>query len=432
MEKMHITLSNNIEYVKAHKLDAKSNVISVVVSLNDYENGVENPIFYAERYGMLYNPNNDFMPHIKGGNKLGENHVDFYMDQISEARKEYKRRLQNRPTNSGGTSSAELDELKETIKQKEIRIREQAVKIAELSTNGGNGGNGQTERLEALIELQLASIKHLSDMKPREIIVKIGEKENTVKADVLNDEYETILDLIADKQEVFLTGPAGTGKSKLAEQVAEGLGLNFYPESAVAYEHKLTGYKDANGTFHETAFYLAFKHGGLFMIDEIDASTPEVLVIINTALAQKYFTFNGEFVRAHEDFRCIVAGNTTGRGADTQYVGRFQLDASTIDRFMMIDIDYQESIEMAITNNDKELVEFAHSFRESADMNRIEIIFSYRGLARIATMKEKIALPKLLNMALLKGLAKDDIRMLARNMNIDSNNKYFKALKQTA
>jgi MoxR-like ATPase len=184
--------------------------------------------------------------------------------------------------------------------------------------------------------------------------------------------------------------------------------------------------------FKETAFYKAFKYGGLFMIDEIDASHPDVLVIINTAIAQRYFTFHGEFVRAHENFRIIAAGNTVGTGADAQYTGRYQLDASTLDRFFIIEIKYDINIEMSITNNDSELVEFARKVREAAEIAGISILFSYRSLGRISKMQDKMDLVKLLKIALLKGIAADDVKILYRNMGIESSNKYFKALKKAA
>lgn len=431
MDKMKVTLSSNIEWVKANKLDAKSNVITVVVSLEDYENGVENPIFYAERYGMFYNPNDNFNPDVKGGNALGEKHIDFYMDQISEARKEYKRRLQDRTTNSGGASSAELDELKETIRQKEARIREQATKIAQLSTNGGNGGNAQTDRLEALIEMQTGVINQLNLLKPKTIRIKIGEKNNEMKETILHNEFETILSYIANGVHVYMYGPAGTGKSTIGEKVAEALNRKFIPESALRDDIKITGYKDSNGVYHESSFYIAMKEGCLYMIDEIDNSHPDVLTVINTAIAQGYFIFpNGELVRAQKGFMVIVAGNTTGDGGDGMYI-RNVIDGASSDRFIQIEINYDIEVEKAITNNNMELIEFCHEYRKAIEMtDGVNSLFSYRGLSHISKMENIVPLEKLLKHALVKGIAPDDMRMIARNINVPSTNKYLKALKQ--
>lgn len=45
------------------------------------------------------------------------------------------------------------------------------------------------------------------------------------------------------------------------------------------------------GNYQETQFFKAFTEGGLFMLDEMDASIPEVLVILNAAIANRYFDF---------------------------------------------------------------------------------------------------------------------------------------------
>lgn len=70
------------------------------------------------------------------------------------------------------------------------------------------------------------------------------------------------------------------------------MGLDFYFTNAVSQEYKLTGFIDANGKYQETQFYKAFTQGGLFFLDEMDASIPEVLVILNAAIANRYFDFS--------------------------------------------------------------------------------------------------------------------------------------------
>lgn len=43
---------------------------------------------------------------------------------------------------------------------------------------------------------------------------------------------------------------------------------------------------------------------------------PEVLVILNAAIANRYFDFPTGKVTAHKNFRLIAAGNTTGTGSE--------------------------------------------------------------------------------------------------------------------
>ena len=85
----------------------------------------------------------------------------------------------------------------------------------------------------------------------------------------------------------------------------------------------------------------------------------------------------------HPDFVCIAAANTWGRGADREYVGRNELDASTIDRFLMgtVPMDYDESLERQLCP-DAQLYERLRGYRERIRQNRLERIVSTRFIAQ--------------------------------------------------
>lgn len=244
---------------------------------------------------------------------------------------------------------------------------------------------------------------------------------------VQHEKFETVLKFVANNEPVFLTGAAGCGKNVLCKQVAEALGLKFYFTNAVTQEYKLTGFTDAMGQYHQTQFYKAFKEGGLFMLDEMDASIPEVLVILNAAIANRYFDFPAPigYVEAHPDFRVIAAGNTFGLGADFEYVGRNQLDAASLDRFALVKMDYSDAIENAVAFGDKELVKFCREYRNTANKNGLKVIVSYRAIGRLAKMQEGLGIEEALRTCLIKGISKDDLRMLIDGI---SNGKYKTAL----
>lgn len=235
---------------------------------------------------------------------------------------------------------------------------------------------------------------------------------------ITHAQFDTVLEFIANNEPVYLTGAAGTGKNVLCKQVADALGLDFYFTNAVTQEYKLTGFTDANGIFHGTQFYEAFTKGGLFMLDEMDASIPEVLIILNAAIANRYFDFPAPIgkVSAHPNFRVIAAGNTCGHGADSAYVGRNTLDAASLDRFAMIHIDYDERIEMAVTNNNTELVQFCRAFRKAANKNGLAVTVSYRAMSRMAKMERLLDKVTLLQTCLIKGLDKDDLKMMLETL----------------
>ncbi len=157
--------------------------------------------------------------------------------------------------------------------------------------------------------------------------------------------FEALRMAVAAKVNVFLVGPAGSGKTTVAKQVAHSLGLRFYFNGAIHSEYKLTGFRDAQGKVHRTAFREAFEHGGLYLFDEIDASQPAALLAFNAALANGMFDFPDRNVQAHPNFRCIAAANTWGKGATMDYVGRNALDAATMDRFAMLEMRYDASLE---------------------------------------------------------------------------------------
>lgn len=183
------------------------------------------------------------------------------------------------------------------------------------------------------------------------VVTPSGEKKLGDK--LVHEKYEAVLKAVANDVAVMLVGPAGSGKTTLCEQVAEALDMRFYFTGAVASEYKLSGFVDAQGRIVSTAFREAYKNGGLFLFDEVDASMPQAIMAFNAALANGHCDFPGdtEPTKRHPNFRVVAAANTYGRGADRQYVGRNQLDAASLDRFAVINMDYDEAMETALAGN---------------------------------------------------------------------------------
>jgi MoxR-like ATPase len=186
----------------------------------------------------------------------------------------------------------------------------------------------------------------------RPVAITINDRP-TVTVKQTHAAFEDVLDMVISDTQPMLVGPAGSGKTTLAQQIAEALGLPFLMASRISSEHKLMGYYHPhNGELIKTPFRLAWEFGGVFLLDEIDASDADAITAINAALAGKIADFPDGLIARHPDFKCIAAGNTFGRGADRVYVGRNQLDGATLDRFQVYEVDYDETLELQLAGND--------------------------------------------------------------------------------
>lgn len=170
--------------------------------------------------------------------------------------------------------------------------------------------------------------------------------------------FTELLHLLALRQHVWLCGPAGSGKTEAARTAAEKLGLAFYAQSVceqTSLFHML-GNRTPTGEYSRSLFREAFEHGGVFLLDEIDAGNSNVLTVLNAGVRIKngrpgLMAFPDGMVVEHPDFVVCAAGNTVGRGANRVYVGRNPIDGATINRFAFMDWDYDEGWERSLVSN---------------------------------------------------------------------------------
>jgi hypothetical protein len=95
-------------------------------------------------------------------------------------------------------------------------------------------------------------------------------------------------------------------------------------------------------------FVSAYRDGGVFLLDEIDAGNAGVLTVLNAALAGDVMATPIGMVSRSPRFLTVAGANTYGQGASRQYVGRNQLDAATLDRFAVLDWPVDEGLEAAM------------------------------------------------------------------------------------
>lgn len=379
---------------------------SIVIKQKDLVAG--NPKYLVMYYNGLYDPDNAFRPCEKGRRQLYEKARNEYPELKPLADVEYNKRRKE----------LTRDEEKNGL----VDVMEKALVSAISEKTAG-------EILETVMpEVKRRIIDEFGILpQQHEIITPTATKKIT---GVMHEKFDLVLNLVNADIPTFLTGAAGTGKNVICKQIAEALDLEFYFTNAVTQEYKLTGFIDAHGKYHETEFYKAFKNGGLFFLDEMDASIPETLIVLNAAIANRYFDFPNGKIEAHENFRVIAAGNTYGTGADIEYSGRYQLDAASLDRFAMVEVDYSKNIENALADGDSELVEFVDSFRSATRKAGIKHLVTYRAIDRIAKLKDVLPLAEALKIAFLKNLEKDDINIILTECRGLERNKYYLAAKE--
>lgn len=234
-------------------------------------------------------------------------------------------------------------------------------------------------------ELQKDILGTLSNIKPREKTIILKETQQTrTELPQQHYQFERLLKLLQAHQNVFMVGPAGSGKSTAAKNAAKALGLDFFFNGAIDSEYKLLGFTDAQGRVVSRPFREAFLNGGLYFFDEVDGSLPGAVLAFNAALANRAIDFPDGNYQAHEDFYCVAAGNTF-HGADHQYVGRNKQDAAFLDRFAVLTWGYDADLEasMARASHPDETLALrwlgaVRYSRAKASENGIQVVISPR------------------------------------------------------
>lgn len=149
---------------------------------------------------------------------------------------------------------------------------------------------------------------------------------------------------------VMMKGEPASGKTYLAKKVAEILGLDFtmIQISKQTTNSQILGYMDANGNYVESEFYKAYKHGKLYLIDEMDNGGANTIAIFNAGIDGDRMAFPCGMVMRHKDFACIATANTWGRGANAEFMGRAPLCKASLSRFIRVELPVDEAFELKI------------------------------------------------------------------------------------
>jgi hypothetical protein len=188
---------------------------------------------------------------------------------------------------------------------------------------------------------------------PRITRIELPDQEPREIEGIVHPVMSTVLKMLSRKTNVYLAGPAGTGKSTILEQAAELLGVEF---SSISCHSQMTGaalfgYQNMTGDYVPTEFRKRFEHGGVFCIDEIDNGNTAIISALNQALSNSVCAFPDGMIRKHEWFMVGATGNTFGTGPTALHAGRVQLDFASRTRFFGLYVGEDAEIERAMIDS---------------------------------------------------------------------------------
>lgn len=239
-------------------------------------------------------------------------------------------------------------------------------------------GSGLLNNVEQRIKEEAAKLNPTVVMLGE---IKMGETKQRP-----HKKFTDLVKKVHLEKQALLVGPAGTGKSTLAKQVAESLGLPFASISCTAgmSEAHLTGRMAIDGSYIRSEFVKFYEEGGVFLLDEVDAADNNTMLIINSALANGFMSVSNrvdnQIAKRHSEFICIAAANTTGDGATSQYAGRNQIDGAFMDRFVgcKIEVNYDTELEANILQSFPLALTTLNRIRENVVNHKIRRIVSTR------------------------------------------------------
>lgn len=216
---------------------------------------------------------------------------------------------------------------------------------------------------------------------------------------------------------IYLGGSPGAGKSyniKLAAERAE-LEYAFIALSDATMPSAIFGYQTADGDYVPTVFYHFYLNGGVLDIAELDNCNANVFTLLNNALDNGSYFFPGRSkdeafhkVTRHKDCIVVGNGNTFLRGPSDMFPARQQQDAAAIERFRFINWQYDEALELHLTNNSP-LTVWAHQLRalcapgKAGKANGEQLVVSMRGiLDSVDLLNSGFSKLEAVNMAIFK------------------------------
>ncbi|MBU1248274.1 MAG: AAA family ATPase [Proteobacteria bacterium] len=166
--------------------------------------------------------------------------------------------------------------------------------------------------------------------------------------------------LIGGSDALAVVGDTGCGKTSFLNQFFARLNVPVYEINGHARMEVpeligSVGIKNGNTVFEYGPLAMAYKFGGIFLLNEFDLLDAGTLTGLNAIRDLNPLTIpenNGEVIFPHIDFRFVVTANTNGSGDASQgavYHGTNRMNMAFMDAFYMFKMGYPSAeVEMAI------------------------------------------------------------------------------------
>ena len=230
-------------------------------------------------------------------------------------------------------------------------------------------------------------------------------RKPTIESDSFYVNEPTWWDLMTDienNDNILLIGPAGSGKTELAQLAAQRLGVPctifdmgsmFDPVSELLGVHRISS--KGTSVFEYANFVKAIQHEGIIVLDELSRATPQVNNILLPLLDNRRMLkveMAGESqardIPVHPKCRFVATANI---GAE--YTGTFKMDLAVDDRFHRIETDYlpaDDEVKLLVKrtrigqNDALNIIKVVRKVREIAARDELERSLTTRDALRAA------------------------------------------------
>lgn len=197
---------------------------------------------------------------------------------------------------------------------------------------------------------------------------------------------------LREQKNVLFHGCKGSGKSAMVRAFAAEKGLPYFRinlDGMVTAEDLLGQWvrSGQDWAWSDGLLTIAMRYGGILVVDEINAGSPEVNFVFHSVLDDDRQILlrnkDNEVLKAHPNFMLIANMNPN-------YEGTHPLNEALDDRFdLSIEVGYDTKIEQSIIK-DKKLRDFARRIRRMHDEGEISRPISTRTLIHFEDNREKL------------------------------------------